>query len=191
MPSGWHLRQRQRYACQCIPRPCCLFLSLLIGGTRRRPRGDCRPRRLAAQGRLLRQGGRHRRPYAVNHGARDSGAPEPRSFFSRRTALVPTQPGSSSARLQRFLYTLSNIRASRALLKPGSPGSINDVSKESESVNAQTKNQSREPISNACPGERPRHTGTLCPRASWTHQKRCVSAARSHGFGDLSHVGVS
>ena len=23
MPSRWHLRQRQRYACQCIPRPCC------------------------------------------------------------------------------------------------------------------------------------------------------------------------
>jgi hypothetical protein len=21
MPSHWHLRQRQRYACQCIPRP--------------------------------------------------------------------------------------------------------------------------------------------------------------------------
>ena len=31
MPSHWHLRQRQRYACQCIPRPWCCEKGIEFG----------------------------------------------------------------------------------------------------------------------------------------------------------------
>ena len=76
-------------------------------------------------------------------------------------------------------------------LKSGFLVSMDAAPKECESVNAQTKDQSRQPISNACPGEGSRHTGTLRQRANWTHQERGGSATRSHRFGDLPNVGVS
>ena len=91
---------------------------------------------------------------------------------------------------KRFLYTLE-CQGKPNSLKSGFLVQGTAVPKECKSVNAQTKNQSRQPISNACPGEGSRHTGTLRQRANWTHQERCGSAAQSHRFGDLSNVGVS
>lgn len=84
-------------------------------------------------------------------------------------ASVPQRvEGTETSLPENVSCTLYRMSGQATSLKSGS---LDTGPKECESINAQTKNQSREPLSNACPGEGSRHTGTLRQRARRTHQE--------------------